>query len=70
MSVVVYLRTDPYHVSISQGIKVTPGTFVLTGQADDDDQRSIDVVDAQGEIVASFARDEVVGYHIQPGRHG
>ena len=66
---VVYLRTDPYHVAVSQGIKVTPGRFVPVGQADDDAQRSIDVVDGQGETVASFARDEVIGYYIQPGRH-
>jgi hypothetical protein len=70
MSIVVYLRTDPYHVVVSQGNKVTPGTFVPVGQADDDAQRSIDVVDGQGETVASFARDEVVGYYVQPGRHG
>jgi hypothetical protein len=69
MSVVVYLRTDPYHVAVSQGARVIPGTFVPVGQADDGAQHSIDVVDGQGETVASFARDEVVGYYVQPGRN-
>ena len=68
MTVVVYLRTEPYHVSVSRGIGVTLGTFVPVGQAADDAQRSIDVVDGQGETVASFRCDDVVGYYIQPGR--
>jgi hypothetical protein len=34
MSVVVYLQTDPYHVSVSQGVKVTPGMFVPIDAAD------------------------------------
>jgi hypothetical protein len=68
MSVVVYLRTDPYHVAVSQGIKVTNGTFVQVGQADDAGKLSIDVEDGQGKKVASFVRDEVVGYYIQSDR--
>ena len=68
MTVVVYLRTEPYHVSVSRGVRVTPGTFVPVGRADDDTQRSIDVVDGQGETVASFRRDDTVGYYIQQGR--
>ena len=70
MSVVVYLRTDPYHVSVVQGVGVVPGTFVPVDQADDRAERSIDVLDGHGDTVASFARDEVVGYYIQPGRTG
>ena len=70
MSVVVYLRTDPYHVSVIQGVRVMPGTFVPVDQADDRAQRSIEVLDGHGETVASFMRDEVVGYYIQPGRMG
>ena len=68
MSVVVYLQTDPYHVSVSQGAKITPGRFVPTDAADDPGQQSIDVEDGQGRKVASFRRENVVGYHIQPER--
>jgi hypothetical protein len=64
MSVVVYLQTDPYHVSVSQGVKVTPGMFVPIDAADDPGRQSIDVEDGQGRKVASFLRENVVGYHI------
>jgi len=47
MSVVVYLRTDPHHVAVSQGVKVLPSTFVPPGQDADGAQHSIDVVDGQ-----------------------
>jgi hypothetical protein len=69
MTVVVYFRTEPFHVSIIQGVKITSGMFVQAGQADDG-RLSIDVEDGQGKKVASFARDEVVGYHIQSDRSG
>jgi hypothetical protein len=68
MSVVIYLRSDPYHVSVSQGAKVSPGTFLPADEADDERQPSVDVEDEQRNTVASFARAEVVGYHIQATR--
>jgi hypothetical protein len=68
MSVVIYLRSDPYHVAVSQGVKVSPGTFLPADEADAERQPSVDVEDGQGNTVASFARAEVVGYHIQANR--